>query len=45
MSGHNAEINNHANKIQLLAKPFSPEQLAETVRACLDDQQQRWKWS
>ena len=45
MSGHNAEINNHANKIQLLAKPFSPEQLAETVRACLDDHQQRWKWS
>jgi signal transduction histidine kinase/DNA-binding response OmpR family regulator len=37
MSGYNTEVNNPETKIRLLTKPFSPEKLAETVRACLDE--------
>ncbi len=38
MSGHDTDINNRDKNIRLLAKPFSPEQLAETVRTCLDEE-------
>jgi len=41
MSGHSAEVNGlgsaAAQNIRFLAKPFSVETLAETVRTCLDE--------
>ena len=44
MSGHSAEVNGLASgaaeNIRFLAKPFSVETLAETVRACLDEAKQ-----
>ena len=40
MSGHSTDLNSHAKNVRFLAKPFNPETLAETVRACLDEAKQ-----
>ena len=44
MSGHSPDVNGlvsgAANDLRFLAKPFSVETLAETVRACLDEAKQ-----
>ena len=40
MSGHSTDLNSHAKNVRFLGKPFDPETLAETVRACLDEPKQ-----
>ena len=40
MSGYNTDDNHRDKNVRFLAKPFNPEKLAETVRACLDEGKQ-----